>query len=280
MLRIGLVVLEKGVGSDRIESDGKWEAVQLFNKGANMKMFKAQPRTEALDAFAILGADESKVRYVREAFSLGKHVMADFPAGRNQQEVLKLRDLACSSCLRFHSPNLLKSEPGMAEFKRKAEDPTSKLASLTVSCSMSARGKNAFWMKLTQLVDWVEWMAGTKCVELRSQKSAKTGSNFAQVVLLTHENGVKTLLNVHSAAEVDYPRLWVDAIFDTSIMHLEPTAQTVLVDRFGGSTGRVNWAEPAVNRALNEFVSLIESGSDRSELSGSDRVIELSRKLA
>ena len=281
MLTIGIIELDDRCEVDLARIDAGWNIVQLTSKSLRSRPLKAQPMLGELNAIAILGTHPAKFRYAREALSLSKHVMVDFPPGGTPNEVLLLRELAERKGVRFHSPNLLKTEPGMREFRRTVDDPSSKLLSLTVSCNLTARGEVARLTKLMQMLDLVEWMAGAKSVESRAQKSARVAGASAQVILLTHENGVKSLLNLRSTHSSSFPTFWVDGIFDNSIVHLNPHGQSILVGRSDANgIRRVNWAEPALKYALRDFMSLIGNESARSDLTNFERIFQLARKLA
>ena len=281
MLTIGLIALEKGCQTEPSEINGNWKLVQLARKGSRSVASELKAGAKKLDAVAVVGCHPAKARFAREALSLGKHVMVDFPAGKTSEETRRLKELARSKDLQLYSPNLLKTEPGVNELKQLVEDPSSKLLSLTINCNFATKGKEAYSMKLAQMLDLVEWIAGAKCAEAWARGSTRTVSAAAHVILTSHENGVKTLLNLRSNSMIGVSTFRADCILENLIVHLNPWAQSVLLERFGGtSVARVNWAVHTLQKALTNFQSLIDGGAKDLRLDDdSDRILGLTRQL-
>jgi len=280
MLTIGLIALEKSYQIEPSEVSGNWKLVQLARKGSRNVSSELKAKAKKLDAVAIVGCHSAKVRYAREALSLGKHVMVDFPVGQTSEETRRLKDLATSKDLQLHSPNLLKTEPGVNELKQLVEDPSSKLLSLTMNCNLATKGKEAYSMKLAQILDLIEWIAGAKCKEVWARRSTQTASAAACVILTSHDNGVKTLLNLRSNSMIDVSTFRAECIFENLMVHLNPWAQSILVERFGGtSVTNVNWAVHTLQNALTNFQRLIDGGSEDLLLEDSDRILGLARQL-
>lgn len=280
MMTIGLIALEKGYQTEPREISGNWKLVQLARKAPRNVLSELKAGARKLDAIAVVGCHLAKARYGREALSLGKHVMVDFPAGQTSEETRRLKELARSKDLQLYSPNLLKTEPGMNELKQLVEDPSSKLLSLTMNCNFATKGKEAYSMKLAQILDLVEWIAGAKCTEAWARGSTQTVSTAAHVILTSHDNGVKTLLNLRSNSMIDVSTFRADCIFENLIVRLNPWAQSILVESFGGTpVTRVNWAVHTLQNALTNFRSLINGGSEDLRLEDSDRILRLTHQL-
>jgi predicted dehydrogenase len=278
MLTIGLIILEDDIRVDQSTIANGWKAIELPSPARGLSQLKA--RLKKTEAVAIVGADARKTRYARKALALGKHVLIDFPAGRTWNEVAHLKELSANNGLCFCSPNLLTLETGMSELRQMAGDGSSKLLSLTVSYGIGGRpNQTQYSMKLAQLLDLTEWVVGSKHVNARQERSGTASSVNARVVLLSHENGVKTMLNIHYAPSRN-PSLWIDGVFENSMVYLNPWAQTIKLQFLSDhSQKEISWAVSSLRRAIEDFEMAIDKRSEPSDFDDQSRVIELTRKL-
>ena len=279
MLAIGLMILEGDVPVELSTIADDWKTIEVPRAAGGLPQLKAKLRKS--HAVAIIGAGSKKARYAREALTLGKHVLIDFPAGLTWNEVARLKELSAHNGLCLYSPNLLRLEAGMSELRQMAGDGSSKLLSLTISYGMGGKlEQSQYSMKLAQILDLAEWVVGSKYVNVRQEKSASAPSANARVILMSHENGVKTLLNIHYASSRD-ASLWIDGVFDNSIVHLNPWAQTIRLQSLNERSHKeIDWAVSSLRRAIEDFKMVIDRRSEPSDFGDQRRVIELTRKLA
>jgi len=260
MRTIGLFKLP-GSTPDHEPSRGRdWRLIALPAKGARRGPSERAIADSRLDAIAILGLGLRKTLYAEKALLSGKHVLVDFPLGHDFGEISRLEKIAEDRELCIYSPNLLRTESGIQELKRMASGSSGKILSLTITCGLNTRFESSEWsMKLIQFLDLSEWIVGSKCVEAYGRKSTNHPSSVALVVTLSFDSGVKTLLNLYSAPK-NPMRLWIDGIFEHSVAHVDPYAQTVRLSRFSDNTGEtVNWAPSPLSIAIEDFVAHIRS---------------------
>jgi hypothetical protein len=279
VLRIGLLALKD---CDHVEPYTTQHNLKLFSLlGPRGQPLRLGAKLKGVEAIAIVGTDIRKTSYARKALSLGKHVLVDFPPGLECNELLRLQELAARNDLCFYSPNLLKAKAGVHELKNMASDTSSKLLSLTLNYNITGMtNQTEKSMKLAQILDLAEWIAGSQCVEIRGEKSCQTPFATAQVVLISHENGVKTLLNIRSTHVMKIPAFWIDGIFENSIVHLSPLAQSILVEPVSNtSVTRVNWGASILEQALKEFQIMVKEGPRDCHLENLQRTVALAREV-
>lgn len=280
MPTIGVIMLHASSHVQRPGISGDWRIEQLAAGKSRRILSQLKTDAEGLDAVAIIGFDAKKTEYARKALSLRKHVLVDFPAAQTLGEISELRKLASESHLCLYSPNLLKYEPGVRELKTMAEPP-SRMLSITISSSLVGAGKGVeHSMKLAQIINFIEWMAGSECVEIRGEKSAGALRPTAHVALMSHQNGIKTLMNLLFVSARSAPRFWLDVIFDKSVAHLDLYAQSIRVEPFGRVAPRfIDWAVSPLDRALKGFRMNIDSGAEEADTTNFQHVVELVRAV-
>jgi predicted dehydrogenase len=215
-----------------------------------------------LDAIAIIGLGLRKTWYTEKALSLGKHVLVDFPMTHDIKKMSRLWQIAEERELCFYSPNLLRTESAIQELKRIASSLSHNVLSFTITCGMNTSFRRSDCaMKLMQLLDLLEWITESKCLEINGMMSTNHHSARAFVVTFSLEGGVRGLVNLYSAAVKSSPRLWIDGIFEGSLVHVDPYAQAVRVSWLGGKASKsLNWAPSSMSIALGDFVACIGAG--------------------
>ena len=157
MMTIGLIE----VGNERTDCmpnavHGS-KLVKLVQK--NRRQLERAISNPKLDAVAIFGLSPSKNLLAEKALMEKKSVFVDFPVAETFEKTIKLDRTATKEGQRIYSPNLLRTEPGFQELKRKIQDPTSKLLSLTITCAVKAKSEcSEFRMKVVQILDALEWL--------------------------------------------------------------------------------------------------------------------------
>lgn len=275
MLTIGLVELD-GRAFDYVPGSGDgWKLAQLIARGGRPpERAFSDPK---LDAVAFLGSSVKKLRFAQKALLHGKHVLVDFPASWTVEGARLLESVAAGRGLCVYSPNLLKFEPGFQEFKRIGTDSTSKMLSVTMTCGVSSTLKNPeFSMKLAQLYDLLEWLGNSKLKDVCAEKSAKGSRSSALVALGSFENGLKLMLNLYSAPASKRSRLWVDAVFKDSFVHVDPYAQSVRITSFQERPFReLNWATSAIVGLIEDFAAQVNGEKQTLDLAGLGRMLKL-----
>jgi len=272
------MVLGEDVRAEPATFADDWKIIKVSPSVA-VSQFKA--KLKKCGAFVIVGIGSKKADFAREALSLGKHVLSDFPAGLTWTEVARLKEISASNGVRFCSPNLLRFEPGMNELRQMVGGVSSRLLSFTISYGLAGRVEQTrFLMKFAQILDLAEWLVGSKCADVRQETSGTLLSANARVVLMSHENGVKTLLNLRCGSSRNCS-LWIDGIFEDSIIHVDPRAQSVrLGSSRNASSSEVDWAVSPLSRAMGAFKMMIDGGSEEPDFSSQRRLIELATELA
>jgi predicted dehydrogenase len=276
MMTIGLIE----VGGERLDyvpvtADG-WKLVHLPAK--NRRQLERALSNPNLDAVAILGLSPEKTRLAEKALVNKKHVFVDFPAAEAFQRAAKLNKIATRAEQRIYSTNLLRIEPGLHELKRIITDSASKLLSLTVTCGAKAKlfGPE-FPMRTAQVLDAIEWLGGSTFREVSTERSAVKSSAAALVTLVSFDNGLKAMLNMYSApARGNHSRLWIDAVFADSVVHVDPLAQSIEIASFRNeSVKNVNWATPSLIAAVEDFISCMKGEKQPLDLENLKRMLKL-----
>ncbi len=277
MQPIALMILEDDV---RTELSTIIDAGKIIEVHPSVGVAQLKSRLTKSGAFAIIGAGPKKADFAREALLLRKHVLSDFPAGLTWSEVARLKQISASKGVLFYSPNLLRFEAGINELSQMVDRGASKLLSVTISCDLAGRGEQTqLLMKFAQIIDMIEWLVGSKCVDVRQEKSHRVGSATARVVLMSHQNDVKTLLNLRCGASRN-SSLWIDCIFNDSIVHVDPKSQSVrLVSSSNASHSEVNWTVQPLSKAIGAFKMMMRHGSGESDFNSQRRLIQLTREL-
>ena len=259
MLTIGLIRLPGVILGHELTRGRDWKLISVPAKGAMRRPLERAITDSRLNAIAIIGLGVKKTRYAEKALSSGKHVLVEFPLSHESKEMSRLQKIAEKRELCLYSPNLLRTESSIQELKRTTSSPSAKLLSLTIVCGMNTRFERSdCTMKLVQLLDLLEWVTGSKCMEANGEKSTNHPSSVAFVVTFSLESGVKGLVNLYSAPSKSQVRLWIDGIFEDSLAHIDPYAQAVRLSRFSDNFGKsVNWAPSSVSIALEDFVACI-----------------------
>ena len=276
MMTIGLIE----VGGERLDyvpvtADG-WKLVHLTPK--NRRQLERALSNPNLDAVAILGLSPKKTRLAEKALVNKKHVFVDFPAAEAFQRAAKLNEIATRAEQRIYSPNLLRIEPGLHELKRIITDSASKLLSLTVTCGAKARPFGPeFSMRTAQVLDAIEWLGGSTLREVSTERSAVSSSAAALVTLVSFDNGLKAMLNMYSApARGNHSRLWIDAVFADSVVHVDPLAQSIGIASFRNESVKdVNWAAPSLIAAVEDFISCMKAEKQPLDLENLQRMLKL-----
>jgi predicted dehydrogenase len=235
-----------------------------------------------LGALAILGPSPKKARLVEKALLRKKHVLVDFPAAQRVEEARKLAAIASGKELCIYSPNLLIAEPGLQELKHAASRSTGKLLSLTITCGLNAKLSSPnFTMKVAQLLDLAEWLGGAKFKDVCAEKSVKGSRAAALVALASFDNGIKAMLNMYSAPVMGHGRLWVDGVFEDSVVHVDPYAQSIRIAAFHDkSTKSVSWATASLIAAIEDFIDRINAEKEPLDLENLGRMLNLARMVA
>jgi predicted dehydrogenase len=276
MMTIGLIE----VGGERLDympvsADG-WKLVHLAAK--SRRQLERALSNPKLDAVAILGPSPKKTRLAEKALVNKKDVLVDFPAAATFQKAAKLNKIATRVEQRIYSPNLLRTESGLHELKRIIAHSASTLLSLTVTCGVEAeQGKPEFSMKTAQVLDALEWLGDSRMREVSTEKSAVRSSATALVTLGSFDNGLKAMLNMYSAPpRGNHSRLWIDAVFGDSVVHVDPSAQSIGIASFRNeSIKNVNWAAPSLITAIEDFISCMKAEKQPLDLENLQRILKL-----
>jgi hypothetical protein len=255
MLTIGLVE----VGGESIHyvpsvGDG-WKLLRLASN--NRRQLEGALSNLKLDAVVVLGPSAKKSRIARRVLGNKKHVLVDFPAAETLRKATELNKAAMKGGQYIYSPNLLRTEAGLVELKRIITNSTSNLLSLTVTCGVNAKPSDpGFPMRTAQVLDAVEWLVGSTLSEVSTERSKVSPSAAALVTLASFDNGIKAMLNLYATfSRGAGSRLWVDAVFLDSVVHVDPIAQSVRVTSFRNeSVKSVNWATPPLTAAVEDFI--------------------------
>ncbi|HUO41386.1 MAG TPA: hypothetical protein VMU35_00295 [Methylomirabilota bacterium] len=272
MITIGLVELTGTLDYIPESGDG-WKLIKLVAKQGIVPVRAfSNPK---LNAVAFLGPSVRRPQLAETAAEKGKHVLLDFPASRTIKSARRIESIATSNDVIVYSPNLLKYEPGFQEVKRISS--MSKMTSLTVTCGIDAKPTSAeASMKLAQLLDATEWLAGSKISNLRAEKSSRRSRVSALVALGSFENGVKVMLNLYSAPS-KRSRLWIDAVSKASFLHVDPYAQTVRLTQFQAESAReLNWATSPLTSMIEDFIIQVNRGKEPMDLANLERMLNLS----
>jgi predicted dehydrogenase len=276
MMTIGLIE----VGGQRLDyvpvtADG-WRLVQLASK--NRRQLERALSSPKLNAVAILGSSPEKTRLAEQALVNKKHVLVDFPVAEAFQKAAKLNKIATRVERCIYSPNLLRTEPGLQELKRIITHSASKLLSLTVTCGVKARpGGPEFSMRTAQILDAIEWLGDSALREVSNERSAVSSSAAALVALVSFDNELKAMLNMYSApARGNHHRLWIDAVFADSVVHLDPRAQSIKIASFRNeSVNNVNWATQPLLTTIEDFISCMKAENLQLDSENLQRMLKL-----
>jgi len=276
MMTIGLMALEGDVRTETSTITNDWEISRL-HPNVGVPQFKV--KLKRCEAFAFIGASLKKAKLTRIALSLGKHVLNDFPPAATWNEVERLKEISISNHVYFYTPNLLQFRTGMNALREMVDRKTSQLLSLTISCGFGGRADKTYsLMKFAQIIDLAEWLVGSKCANVSQEKSERNSAANARILLISHENDVKTLLNLCFGPRLR-DSLWIDAIFTDSIIHLDPNSQNLRFAVSRGVSSEVDWSAPPLSRAMNEFKMIIGGSSEMTNFSTQRRLLELTRQL-
>jgi len=256
-----------------------WKLIWLPATGAKKEPSERAIVGPKLDAVAIIGLGPMKARYAQKALLSGKHALVDFPLSHEFKEILRLQRIAEERKLCLHSPNLLRTESSIQELKRMTHRPSGRILSLTLTCSVNTRFKRTdFAAKFVQLLDLSEWLTNSKCIQAHGKISTIHPSITASVVTLCLESGVIGLVNLYSTPSNSPGRLWIDAVFEDSLLHVDPFAQAVRLSRFRDNASEsVNWAPSSLSIALEDFVACIRSKELYSIPDETERIFDLAR---
>jgi predicted dehydrogenase len=274
LITIGLIELSnEKLGPIPATADG-FRIVPLTSRRRELERSLSDPR---LDAVAILGLDPRRDLFAEKALLKGKHVLIDFPVADTFQRATRIHRIATETKKRVYSANLLRTEPGLQELKKKAANSSGKLLSLTVTCGVNTEGRlSEFAMKTAQVLDAMEWLGDSALVDLATERTA-AGSTRALVTLASFDNGLKTMLNMYSTpAGSDDSRLWVDAVFEDSVIHVNPREQSISVASFRNhSVHKLNWATPSLIGAIENFLSCMKTEMQPMDLGNLQRLLKL-----
>jgi predicted dehydrogenase len=278
MVTIGVA----GFGAKELDyvptSGDGWKLVRLAAK--KRKVTTHALSDARLDAVALFDPNREKARLAEKALLSKKHVLIDFPATDVVEKARKLQAIASERNLCLDSPNLLRTEPGFQELKRMIAGSSNKMFSLTVGCGVGVRDmSHEFSMKLAQLLDLMEWLSSSKIKDVSGERSTKHAPTAALVALISYDNEVKGMLNMYSAPTVEHVRLWVDVVFEDSVVHVDPYAQSVRIAPFRGKSSDVNWATESLVTAIEIFVAHINGEPKPLDLQNLERMLNIARVL-
>lgn len=274
-MRIGLVDLRESSHWQVFDEGDEWRAIKLTHPNSVSQFLAGIGK---LPAVAIVGSNNSKSVYAAKALTLGKHVLTDFPAGVDPAEIFDLREQAASEELCFYSPNLLKLYPGINEL-RELTKGAANLLSLTTVYSVSGKGKHECLVNLARILDLIEWMVGSECVNVGYEKSSVNDSVNARVIVLSHRNGTKTFLNLCQGQAIKQ-KFSLDAIFDNAFIRLNTGAQNVRIESLGKRPDQeIDWAISPLSKAINEFVALIKKHESKQDSDNARHVLDLAKSI-
>lgn len=277
MYTVGLVELG-GTELGYVSASGNsWKLVQLAARGRIPEHAFSNPK---IGAIAIIGQSPEKAPLAEKALLRKKHVLVDFPPAQTVDWARKLEAIAAEKGVCIYSPNLMKTETGFQELKRLMDNSTSKMLSVTMTCRVDAKLRSlGFSMKLAQLLDVIEWVAGSRIKEIYGETSAKRSHSAALVALASFDTGLRVLLNMYSAP-FRSTRLWVDVVFKDSVVHVEPYAQSIRVTPFQEKSMReVNWATSSLTATIEDFMAHISSEKQVLDLENLERMFGLARAV-
>ena len=257
MTRVGILNLDRNQRSEEIISSSMNVASLPATKGREAcKRFLADHK---YDAIAVVGSGRKKAEFAERALLSGKHVLIDFPASHKLEETQRLHDTAVEKKLCLFSPNLMRTELGLPELREAVSSGTSRLLSLTITYGAQvSQGVRQFSMKLMQLLDLVEWLANSRQREVLSHENMAGKSPQACIVLLSMGNGVRALVNLYSISSSSKERFWADGIFEDSITHINPYAQSLRLSHSGQRPEEdVEWGQSSLSFAMKEFLTQI-----------------------
>jgi len=281
MFKVGLVELGKRLDYVPLTADG-WRFVRLVSKRKHGKMSDNVFSDSDLKAIAILGHGPEKFRLARKALMKRKHLLVDFPAAGTVEKARLLSDEAIRNNTLLYSPNLLKAEPSLKELKRRINDSTGRLLSLTVTCGFDAKlNSPEFLMLVAQLLDGIEWLVDAKFTEVYCEKSVIRSSVSALVVLASFDNGVKAMLNIYSVGEnANHAGLWVDGVCENCVLRADPNGQSIRVISFRGERlMSVNWSNPSIVEAVENLGMHIDKARQPLELENLQRILDMAEGL-
>jgi hypothetical protein len=127
----------------------------------------------------------------------------------------------------------------------------------------------------------VQWLVGSTLSEMFTEKSKVSQSAAALVTLASFDNGVKAMLNLYAnSSRGAGSRLWVDAVFLDSVVHVDPAAQSIRVTSFRDeSVKKVNWATPPLITALEDFIENMKAERQGMDLENLQRVLKLAGEV-
>ena len=269
-MKIEAILLDDSVQAPLVPYKGKnWDLIHVIRIRPTQSLRSISDPTS--DATAILGEDPRKWRRVKEGLLLGKNVLVDTPVASDIRHLLELHSLAIKRKLRIESVNLICAEHSVQYLKEFISKHT--LLSMTISSSVLPVSNEFHLMKLAQIIDASEWLAGSSC-ERAAGETAVPKLN-ACVTLLVMRNGVKLLINTYRKLGGSRD-LQIDAIFEDAIATINPYAQSVTVSHFGGTVSHLGWRPTQLPSLLDEFSKRTSMGSP-SNLRKQRRIIELAR---